>query len=142
MANPSTREKVLKRLSRNHGMTLSRLQKRYPAVYRQVWELRVELEAAVEAAYGKIGIEQASLINMACRMEMAAKVVDFHVSRGDIEAAGVLSHVKASTEFTTKRNTAIRRLKLTGAKERDEAADDWDEVDAMMGQEAASEDEA
>lgn len=126
------REAVEKRLARTHGLTITRMQKRYSNIYRQCWEMRVALEAAVEKAYGKIDVDHAANINLAVRMEMHAKIVEHHVNKGDIAGRDVLSHIKASADFIVKRNTAIRRLKLIGAKERGEAMDDWDAVDGMM----------
>ena len=109
-------------------IVLSRLSTRYPQCYKQVCDFRRSLEKEVEAVYGKIDVTLASEINLACRWELTARVIEQLISTGG--SLNVAADIRCAAQATKERAAIIRKLKLRGKQqEKGPANDEWAALD-------------
>ena len=99
------------RSNKRHGLLLTDLAARYPGIYHSVLRWRRELEDLVTQAHGAVSLGDAAIINLACRLEMTARITEYRVAKGDDPGL-----MRLCCQVTSQRNQCLERLGIDHGK--------------------------
>ncbi|NQT36340.1 MAG: hypothetical protein HQ581_02560 [Planctomycetes bacterium] len=115
--------------TQRHGIVLTRFAERYTSPAQSAWQLRRSLESLLAESQGGLSVSRVSLVNLACRYELTARIADWHVAQG--ESDNPVSDMKTACWAAGMRHRMIEKLGLDGAAV--DNADPWDVLAGAPG---------